>query len=419
MQQLSELDLLNAYTLKPLLDGKALAKALDTPPGPWMKEALDVVMAWQLRNPGVTDSQEAIEAVRKSREGGINGGELTSALVLHFLKLTIRPLFAKARPSNVTDTGRKVTTTQLPPKMTTESMDDSVNKPWKSSKNDHALDLLRWVVGVMSEELVEEVWHLVVPPVLTLIDDWEAQYKRLGVQLLREVLEVTPPLLLKRTGLGDVFEDALMPCLTYMPPVTPEQQSVELLVEVYPALITLSRIRYPPTSPDTPNDPGRHRIKFLDSITRKGTINGLAHNSEHADLIAALSDQLVILLDELNIESVKHLQYILPLMTDILSRPQSTARPRMLISTTKAMQSLIRNAAPRMARYQGEVLKGLTFCWLNLEKGEEGDEVVRLRTELRLAVDILRTAVKDDVDFDADCKQLVSVDGRLGGLFVF
>ncbi|KAF2771388.1 poly A polymerase C-terminal region-like protein [Teratosphaeria nubilosa] len=64
---LRQLDILEAYSLKPLLDGKTLAKALSTPPGPWMKEALDVAMAWQLRHPNSTSTEEAIEEVRQER----------------------------------------------------------------------------------------------------------------------------------------------------------------------------------------------------------------------------------------------------------------------------------------------------------------------------------------------------------------
>ncbi|QIW98960.1 hypothetical protein AMS68_004478 [Peltaster fructicola] len=65
LEHLRDLDILDAYQLKPLLDGKQLAKALNTAPGPWMKDALDVVMAWQLRNPGKTNTEEAIEEVKK------------------------------------------------------------------------------------------------------------------------------------------------------------------------------------------------------------------------------------------------------------------------------------------------------------------------------------------------------------------
>ena len=125
-------------------------------------------MAWQLRHPSSTSTDEAIEEVKAKR------GELPSALVRHFLKLTIRPLFAKTRPKEVTATGRKNTTTMLPDKMTAESMDDSINKPWKSGKDAYALNLLRWVVSALNEKLVEEVWPMIVPPVLTLVDDWRS-----------------------------------------------------------------------------------------------------------------------------------------------------------------------------------------------------------------------------------------------------
>ena len=62
-QLAADYDVLEAYALKPLLDGKALAKALDTPPGPWMKDALDVVMAYQLHYP--TKANEG----RRNRRG--------------------------------------------------------------------------------------------------------------------------------------------------------------------------------------------------------------------------------------------------------------------------------------------------------------------------------------------------------------
>lgn len=67
LKQLIEFDVLEAYTFKPLITGGELAKAMNTKPGPWMKDALDIVMAWQLRNPDVTDPTQAIEAVKLER----------------------------------------------------------------------------------------------------------------------------------------------------------------------------------------------------------------------------------------------------------------------------------------------------------------------------------------------------------------
>jgi tRNA nucleotidyltransferase (CCA-adding enzyme) len=66
IDHLETMDVMDAPNLKPILSGTELSKALGgVRPGPWMKPALDVVMEWQLRNPGVEDATGAIEEVKK------------------------------------------------------------------------------------------------------------------------------------------------------------------------------------------------------------------------------------------------------------------------------------------------------------------------------------------------------------------
>lgn len=72
LKHLAELDVYDAPNLKRIIDGRALAKALGISPGVWTGKALDVCMAWQLRNPGETNPDAAVQAVRdKSQELGI------------------------------------------------------------------------------------------------------------------------------------------------------------------------------------------------------------------------------------------------------------------------------------------------------------------------------------------------------------
>jgi hypothetical protein len=68
LDHLVELDVMNVPTIKRLVDGKILSKALGVNPGRWTGPALDVALAWQLRNPGVEDPAGGIEEVRKRRE---------------------------------------------------------------------------------------------------------------------------------------------------------------------------------------------------------------------------------------------------------------------------------------------------------------------------------------------------------------
>lgn len=46
------------------MTGDKLSKALDAKPGPWMSKALEMVIAWQLANPGEQDPEAAISEVK-------------------------------------------------------------------------------------------------------------------------------------------------------------------------------------------------------------------------------------------------------------------------------------------------------------------------------------------------------------------
>ncbi|ORY59486.1 uncharacterized protein BCR38DRAFT_488520 [Pseudomassariella vexata] len=68
LYHMQELDVMDAPSLKRLIDGTQLAKALDVRPGRWMTAALDVCVAWQLQNPNATEASGAIEEVRRRRD---------------------------------------------------------------------------------------------------------------------------------------------------------------------------------------------------------------------------------------------------------------------------------------------------------------------------------------------------------------
>ncbi|CAK3873400.1 CCA tRNA nucleotidyltransferase, mitochondrial [Lecanosticta acicola] len=418
LDQLQALDLLEVCTLKPLLDGKALAKAIGTPPGPWMKDALDVVMAWQLRNPDAKDPQQAIEEVKAHQSNTSNGnGELASDLIRHFLKLTIRPLFIKAKPDNVTGQGRKAATASLPKKLGMQTEDESITKPWKSTKDAFSLDLLRWVVRRLDAKLAAQFWPLIVPPILTLIDDWEAKYKTVGAEFLHGLLKATPHELLRRTGLGEVFEEALMPCLSCLPTLTPEPESLALLNQAYPTLLTLTNLRHPPPPTSNPQ-----RIKALDSILRRGPLQSYSLLPPHVPSIrATLLAHLTTLLDLLDLNSVKHIIDVLPLIADVLGRPYNPDNREMLFRAADALQALMRNCWPRIARWRGEICNGICLQWTAAAAASSEEGVEDWREKLRETVKLLEVVVEaqqeEDVDWRAESEMLVEADERLVGLF--
>jgi len=68
LDHLVELDVVDAPSIKRIVDGRILAKELGVKPGKWTGPALEIAMAWQLRNPDATDYSGAVEEVRKQKE---------------------------------------------------------------------------------------------------------------------------------------------------------------------------------------------------------------------------------------------------------------------------------------------------------------------------------------------------------------
>ena len=69
LDRLQTLNLMDAPSMKPLVDGRRLMQTLDIKkPGRWVSSALEICMAWQLRNPEETDPAGAIEVVRQRKE---------------------------------------------------------------------------------------------------------------------------------------------------------------------------------------------------------------------------------------------------------------------------------------------------------------------------------------------------------------
>lgn len=145
-------------------------------------------------------------------------------------------------------------------------------------------------------------WPLIIPPLLALIDDSSTKYKVKGCNFLAIFLQRCPSILLERTGLGEIFENAVMPCLLSLPSLTEEADSLQMLKASYPVLISLALARFPAEKHQAA------KIKALDTILRNGTLKGYAYAGEHVKIAELLVNELTILVNELGIESVKHLK---------------------------------------------------------------------------------------------------------------
>lgn len=115
-------------------------------------------------------------------------------------------------------------------------------------------------------------------------------------------LHSVPSGMLERTGLGEVFDSTLMPVLLYLPTLTPEEESLQLLDAVYPALFALIRVRYEGAKDLAP------RQKAFDHLFRYGIMKGFAIAGENVKIAELLLQQMNELIKEMGTESCKHLK---------------------------------------------------------------------------------------------------------------
>lgn len=53
--------------------------------------------------------------------------------------------------------------------------------------------------------MYDRLWPLIIPPLMTVLDDYEVHYKLLGVQIVSEMLQKAPAEILRRTGVDDLL----------------------------------------------------------------------------------------------------------------------------------------------------------------------------------------------------------------------
>jgi tRNA nucleotidyltransferase (CCA-adding enzyme) len=433
LTRIKSYSLLEAHAFKPLITGTDLAKALGAKPGPWMKSALDVVMAWQLRNPEITDPAEAIaqvtnnETISETIKAEANDkrvakkqkkGELTSALVTHFLRQTLKPLFSQAKANpEITAAGRKKMGELV--KKNVDFVDEQVTKPWKF-KEAWALDMLHWICASLDGDIVEREWGFLIPPVLSVVDDTDVKIRARGCELLRLLLKAIPSIILKRTGLAPLFAESLYISTTYLPSLTEEEDAIEILDAALPALLQLSKTAYPPPTSRTADEKAyTSSTTSLTTLLRQGILTSYKHAGEHVRIAETLLTHLPSILDALGIETTRFLKDLIPLLVAVMVDPLGAKYPPLLLVATKAMGSVVTNAWPRVGFWRGDLMKGICGCWLRVREEGEGEDLEEVKSELKELVGLVGRILEGEegVDWDNEVRDLIGADDRLAGLF--
>ncbi len=265
-----------------------------------------------------------------------------------------------------------------------------------------------------------------VPPILHLLDDPALESKVKGCELLTQLLAITPLSLLQKTGLGEVFTDALLPSLVSVPPLTTEAESIELLPAVYTTLLRLVIKRYP--DPDS-----QERVRLLYKVLRTGILQPCGSVPEYARVEALLMAQLVEIVHALGTWSVRHLrvslchtqgymecclpaQDIWAVLKARLTNPFASASYPLLDASIKALQTVILTDWPRIDRYAGEILLAIGDCYGRLVDDSPSAAGATSKRLLDETLWLLRAALVEQPQILEEIEEALRREPRLTGL---
>ncbi|KAI1205859.1 uncharacterized protein F4807DRAFT_254634 [Annulohypoxylon truncatum] len=365
----------------------------------------------------------------------LDESQTKTLIVEDILTTFIRPIFSKSRSAAVTASGRKAEYVE-PSRYDTLDRETPETKPWKYAHR-YAITVFSWAVQHSDPSLLQTYWPSFTPALLTLLD--ESSHAGLKVRALhtfRSFWSRCPPNLMQATGLASVFEDAVFPAVLFLPTLTPEDESLEILGAAYPALIEMAGLKYVNPSPGSGQGPGvnangkqepKQQIteaqrKLLDKMVREGVMVGYHHAKEHVRLVGLFCEVLVCIINGMGILAVKHLKDFIPMVSEIMTDPFGTKHPPTLASATQLLQAILRNCWPRIPHYCNEIIKILMLCWLNIEDEDSFPDTNPVANDLKAGLtktaDMLSAITKaSNVDLQDRVGVLIEKEPQLSKLF--
>ncbi|KAF8963411.1 hypothetical protein BDZ97DRAFT_1919843 [Flammula alnicola] len=313
-------------------------------------------------------------------------------LVTHVLTHNLKPIFkSNPHPRLHAETGRKLARAAGGPMAMQDYYD---GQTWKQYLGVGKVVL--WCVRYAEEEAYENTWHLVIPPVMTLLDDYEARFKLQGVLVVQEMLRHVPRDLLKRTGVSGLLRQSLRTCLSHLQsPETPE-----LLKHAISASISLTLLT---TSVAPGSKPSSDRFDELSSLLGEGIISGIwLYAEEKPGVVNATFDALPPLLRALDIGSVRFLKALIPqLAHTLIPRPLVEPERKLQLSALRVIETLVEVCSPRINSWKETILDAIGRCWVDL--------IDRERSDGNASFDELQMKAKVKKQLQAICVKLAEV----------
>nr|GAT53888.1 predicted protein [Mycena chlorophos] len=289
------------------------------------------------------------------------------ALVTHILQHNVRPIFrTNAHPSVNLDTGRKL---PRPAGGPFASQDFYDAQGWKDQPG--AWMVVFWCVKNIPSGGYEEIWHLVIPPVMTLLDDYEPQYKLCGLKIAIAMLDHVPGSLLKRTGVDSLFSGALGRAILVLDaPETPI-----LLPSTVSASLQLIKL--------TTEEESAERFNQLCALLGDSIVGSVwMYSSNRPDALLASIVALPPVFKMLRVGCARYLKVLVAqLVFPLAPLEYQHTTLELQLASLRALSALFDACPQRIRHWSGTILNAVARCWVGVVENPQGKH--ELRTELQ------------------------------------
>ncbi|KAK3182059.1 hypothetical protein K4F52_006624 [Lecanicillium sp. MT-2017a] len=316
------------------------------------------------------------------------------------LQSYLRPIFSKGSGNtSVTAEGR--------PAAFREPAQNAPRPPaeaaWKEA-GPQVVSIFQSAVTSANEATLAKNWPLFIPVLVTLCEDNETRFRLRGLHILNTFLQKCPMDVIRSSGVDAVFQEAVFPTLLFMPNVTPEEESVQLLRAAYKVLLSLALI-------DSDVD-AKKRLALLDKVLREGVLTGYFHAAQHIHIVQVIFESAADVIDGLQIAAVKHLQKLLNLFSSVMTDAFALAYPPAVLAAAKALNTTILNCWPRLAgtSHAEQIVHITSIAWTNLQNhkaDEHQSELSSLAKELSRTSELLAALWRENKQ--APPKKLLSL----------
>ncbi|KAF8630055.1 hypothetical protein AX15_003138 [Amanita polypyramis BW_CC] len=265
----------------------------------------------------------------------------------------IKPAFlANIHPNINPTTGRKL---PRPAGGPLASQDFYESQKWK--KHLGIGNVILWCLKHFDRDYYERIWHLLIPPIMTMLDDYEPKYKLIGVIIVREMMKTVPGTLLKRTGVEGLIRSALINCLVHLQ----DEESPNLIRESITAHVELTVL--------TTRIGEQAYFDQLCGLLGEGVIGGVwFYGYEKENVILASVEALPRLITALGVGCIRFLKALITQLVDpLLPKPPRYVPIRLQIASTEALLCVMNECAQQIdVKKAGMIVDAVCRCWVTL-----------------------------------------------------